>query len=63
MFSPPLPGDNLLNVFVVENRLVLLNYFVQQAHTNASLNPSKNNKLSHNPMTERTLFHPVGSLL
>ena len=63
MFAPPLPGDMLVNVFVLEDRLVVSNYSVQQAHTNASLNPSKNNKLSNSPVAERALFHPVGSLL
>ena len=63
MFAPSLPGDTLMNVFVIEDRLVVIHYTVQQAHTNASLNPSKNTKLNNNPISGQALFHTVGSVL
>ena len=62
MFAPSLPGDTLMNVFVVEDHLVVTHYTVQQAHINASLNPTKNSKF-HNLAAGRSLFHPVGSIL
>ena len=62
MFAPSLPGDTLMNAFVIEDRLVIIHYTVQQAHTNASLNPTKNVKLA-NPSSGQALFHTVGSVL
>nr|CAB3265668.1 protein rogdi homolog [Phallusia mammillata] len=62
MFSPPLPGDTLVNLYVLENRLVLNYYTVQQAHTNASLSPSKNGKLHQRNLAGRSLVHHAGAM-
>ncbi|CAK8694040.1 protein rogdi homolog [Clavelina lepadiformis] len=63
MFAPPLPGDTLMNSYVIEDRLVVTHYTVQQAHLNASLNANKGGKLNHNPVAGRALFHDVGSIM
>lgn len=62
MFVPPLPGDTLINIFVLEDHLVIVLYTVQQAHSNASLNSSKGGKL-HLRSDNKLLFHPVGSII
>lgn len=65
MFVPPLPGDTLINMFVLEDHLVIVLYTVQQAHSNASLNASKGGKLhaTHQRSDNKLLFHPVGSII
>lgn len=65
MFVPPLPGDMLVNMFVLEDHVVVVLYTVQQAPTNASLNASKGGKLHHNQhkSDRKQLFHPAGSII
>nr|XP_039248846.1 protein rogdi homolog [Styela clava] len=55
MFTPPLPGDTIVNFFILEDSLVVTHYTVQQSHTTISKNSQHNNPAS--------LFHPVGAIL
>jgi len=63
MFLPHIPGDALVNLYVLEDRLVLTCHAVQQAHTNASLSPSKKGKLHSTDVAGKSLFHQPGSML
>lgn len=55
MFTPSLPGDTIVNFFVLEDSLVVTHYTVQQSHTVLSKNSQSHNSTS--------LFHSVGATL
>lgn len=55
MFTPALPGDNIVNFFILEDSLVITHYTVQQMHTPLSKSPPS--------LHSAKLFHPVGSVL
>jgi len=62
MFVPPLPGDTLINMCIVEDKMVLIIYTVQQAHTSASLQ-NKHHNIVNKEKNQKMLFYPVGSII
>lgn len=58
MFTPSLPGDTLVNFYVLEDKLVMTSYTVQQAAT--STVPIKSGRLSS---SSPALFHNTNALL
>jgi len=61
MFVPPLPGDTLINMCVVEDKLVFFVYTVQQANTSAMLQKKSQNNYANKH--QKMLYYPVGSVI
>jgi len=57
MFTPSLPGDTLVNFYVLEDKLVMASYTVQQATSSL---PLKNSRVS---ASSPALFHNTNSTL